>query len=380
MITPFDFHPRARIIFGQHSIRQLGILARELGFRRTLLAADPGIVSAGYVKQASQLLESEGIEVCPFHDFGENPTTTMVEVGRAFADQEGVDSIIGLGGGSSLDCAKGINFLVTNGGRMQDYWGFGKANLPMLPAIAVPTTAGTGSEAQCYALISDAETHVKMACGDHKAAFRLAILDPVLTLTQPPTVTAVTGYDALSHAVESFVTTKRNAVSDLFAREAFRLLEANYERVKTHPEDVEARAAMQLGAYYAGVAIDNSMLGAAHACSNPLTAHYGTEHGRAVALLLPSVVRWNSTAVGDRYRELLVVCGILKSANPGSTLASRLAELRGVAGMPSRLEVAGVARSDLPQLAEEAAQQWTGRFNPRPFSAEGAREIYEWAY
>ena len=141
----------------------------------------------------------------------------MVEAGRQIAATAAVDSIVALGGGSSLDCAKGINFVLTNGGTMRDYWGFGKAPKPMLPSIGIPTTAGTGSEAQSYALISDAETHAKMACGDPKAAFRIAILDPQLTVTQPRPVTAVAGYDALSHAVETFVTTKRTVLSDLFA-------------------------------------------------------------------------------------------------------------------------------------------------------------------
>src|SRR4029453_8401111 len=124
-------------------------------------------------------------EVIPFHDFDINPDTAMTEAGRAFAARQSIDSIVGLGGGSSMDCAKGINFLLTNGGRMQDYWGFGKAAKPMLPMFGIPTTAGTGSEAQCYALISDPQTHAKMACGDPKAAFRIAILDPCLTVSQP---------------------------------------------------------------------------------------------------------------------------------------------------------------------------------------------------
>ena len=138
------------------------------------------------------------------------------------------DLLVGLGGGSSMDCAKGINFLYTNGGRMQDYWGEGKATQPMLPMIAVPTTAGTGSEAQSFALISDAQTHVKMACGDKKAAFRIAILDPELTLTQPARVTALTGIDAIAHALETYVTQRRNPVSLSFSREAWRLLSAHF--------------------------------------------------------------------------------------------------------------------------------------------------------
>src|SRR6185295_10786955 len=236
-------------------------------------------------------------------------------------------------GGSSMDCAKGINFLLTNGGVMQDYWGFGKAAQPMLPMIGIPTTSGTGSEAQCYALISDAATHVKMACGDPKAAFRIALLDPGLTVSQPASVTASAGFDALAHSVETWVTTKRNPISDVFSREAWRLLESNYERVLAAPADIEARGAMQLGAYFAGVAIENSMLGATHACANPLSAHYGTTHGHAIAILLPQVVRWNSRAAGPRYAELLQLSSTSQGAgDPSHLLATRLDELARAGG------------------------------------------------
>src|SRR6185295_2079352 len=161
---------------------------------------------------------------------------------------------IGLGGGSSMDCAKGINFLYSCGGRMQDYWGEGKATGPLLPMVAVPTTAGTGSEAQSYALVADARTHAKMACGDKRAAFRVAILDPVLTLTQPPRVTALTGIDALAHALETYVTKRRNSFSLALSREAWRHLAPNLPRVLNDPNNLEARAAMQLGACLAGMA------------------------------------------------------------------------------------------------------------------------------
>jgi len=158
-------------------------------------------------------------------------------------------------------------------------------------------------------------------------------------------------------------------------------LEKNYERVLAGPGDLEARAAMQLGACYGGMAIENSMLGAAHACANPLTARYGTEHGRAIALLLPSVIRWNAPSATERYHELMLASGSRVSQNEAAeVLASRLESLATVAGLESRLEAAVVPRADLPALAEEAAKQWTGRFNPRPFGIQEALEVYEWAF
>jgi alcohol dehydrogenase len=337
-MDPFDFQSHTRVVFGQGALGQLGVLAQELGFRRSLLVADRGLAAAGHVEEASKLLSASGVEVIPFHDFDVNPDTTMVEAGRTLAARLGIDSIVGLGGGSSMDCAKGINFLLTNGGRMQDYWGFGKAAKPMLPMIGIPTTAGTGSEAQCYALISDARTHVKMACGDPRAAFRVAVLDPCLTVSQPSNVTAAAGFDAISHAVETYVTTKRNPLSEFFSREAWRLLEGNYERVLANPGDLEARGAMQLGAYFAGMAIENSMLGATHACANPLTAHFGTTHGVAISMLLPHVVRWNAGVAGSRYGELLALsCQRSDNGDPAECLARRLIQLTVAGGLPGSL-------------------------------------------
>lgn len=383
-LRPFDFVLRTRVIFGVDSLPQVGSLARELDFTRTLLVADPGLVSSGHVERATDALARAGVEVAGFHDFGADPDTRMVEAGRLVAVSRAVDSVVALGGGSSLDCAKGINFVLTNGGAMRDYRGFGKARQPMLPAIGVPTTAGTGSEAQSYAIISDAETHEKMACGDPKAAFRAAVLDPTLTLTQPRKVTSIAGYDALSHAVESFVTTRRTPASDLFAREAWRLLQANYERVLQSPSDVKARGAMLLGAHIAGVAIEHSMLGATHACANPLTRRYGATHGLAVAVMLPHVVRWNADNVGDRYAELLRLAdpgdGSVDRRSAGDRLAERLEALAGLGGLPSTLRDLGASRDDLAALAADAATQWTGTCNPRPFDAAAALSLYDRAY
>ena len=376
-MRPFDFQLPTRVVFGPDSLSRLSELAVEQRFQRTLIVADRGIVAAGHVDRAESYLRAAGITVFVFHDFDSNPDSRMIEAGRAHAALCRVDSIVAIGGGSSLDCAKGINFVLTNGGSMRDYRGYGKASRPLLPMIAVPTTAGTGSDAQSYALISDAETHAKMACGDPKAAFRVAILDPLLTVSQPAAVTAIAGYDAISHAVESYVTAKRTDISDLFARDAWRLLESHYERVLSDPGDVVARGAMLLGAHEAGAAIELSMLGATHACANPLTARYGTTHGIAISVMLPHVVRWNADHVGSRYRDLLRIADRDAGPAPAERLAERLDELARAGGLPRTLRDVGVVATDIPALAADAATQWTGTFNPRPFDAAGARELYE---
>ena len=380
-MTPFDFHVPTHLVFGAGAIDRLGTLSRDLGFTRPLLVSDRGLEEAGHVDRALGLLRAAGLEVEVFDDFDVNPDSAMVERGVAFARERRPDSIIGLGGGSSLDCAKGINLLSTNGGAMADYRGYGHAHKPLLPMVAVPTTAGTGSEAQSYAVIADTETHMKMACGDPQLAFRTAVLDPDLTLSQPAAVTAAGGFDAIAHAVETAVTKRRNAISALFSREAFRLLNANYERVLDHPDDVAARGAMQLGAFYAGVAIEQSMLGAAHACANPLTARYDMTHGVALAILLPHVVRWNAQAADDLYRDLVNGTRQPSTARTaGDHLADRLVEIGRSGGFPADLRTTGVPEQDLSDLAEAAATQWTGTFNPRHFGAREALEVYQCAY
>lgn len=374
----FDEHPQTRFVIGDDRIDAVGELACNLGARRTLVVSDPGIIAAGHTDRGCASLAKSGIHFEVFSAIQENPTTVHVDHGVEVAKSYGPDLIIGLGGGSSMDCAKGINFLYTGGGRMQDYWGIGKATKPMLPMIAVPTTAGTGSEAQSFALISDPDTHAKMACGDKKAAFRIAVLDPKLTLTQPSQVTAVTSLDAIAHAVETFVCNKRNALSNRFAMDAWFRLNAGFLTVMQSPNDLEARRQMQLGACLAGMAIENSMLGAAHALANPLTANYDIVHGHAVGMMLPHVVRYNADVVGAEYKTLV---GGIKKEGGAAALADYLAELLRATGMKTRLsELELVPRDDLPRLAKQAAGQWTADFNPRTADEPALRALYESAY
>ncbi len=369
----FDFQPRTRIVFGAGSLNQLGALAKENGARRVLLVTDRGIVAAGHAPRAAAILESAGLRVALFDSVRENPTTRDVDECLQAARAAEIDFFIGLGGGSSMDTAKGANFLLTNGGEMRDYQGIGKAHSPLLPLIAVPTTSGTGSECQSFALIADETSHLKMACGDPKAAARVALLDPELTLTQPPSVTAATGVDALAHALETAVTKKRTPVSRLFSRAAFDLLSPNLERVLEAPNDIEARGAMQLGAAWAGTAIENSMLGAAHAGANPLTAHFGTIHGHAVGLMLPHIIRFNAAddAARRAYEEL---CG------DAEKLAVHIDEILALCRAPRTLRECGVNREILPQLAREAAAQWTATFNPRVAGVSEFEKLYEEAF
>ena len=386
----FDFHLRTRMVRGAGAVNQLGDLAAEVlshnasdSERRVLVVSDPGIVAAGHVQRGIDSLEAAGLQTHLFDGARENPTTENIEQGLAIAKEFKPNLIVGLGGGSSMDCAKGVNFVYSGGGVMHDYHGVGKAKGPMLPMIAVPTTTGTGSEMQSFALISDAETHVKMACGDKRASCRVAILDPELTLTQPKQVYVLAGIDAISHAVETCVTKKRNPVSVQYSKEAWRLL-GNFETVLQNPDDVEARAAMQLGAAYSGVAIENSMLGAAHALANPVTANYGIAHGQAVGLMLPHVVQFNGVEFDDLYRDLLdagdSAVRMRGSQSASECLAGYLKRLVSTAGLEVKLESLGVEYDKLESMAAEAAEQWTGTFNPRAVDKDSLLKLYQDAF
>ncbi len=365
-ILEFGHIPGGEVIFGVGALGRVGEKARELGAKRVLLVTDPGLRAAGHEARTLEFLREAGIDAEVFDEVRENPTTKDVDRAVRVAQDAKIDLIIGLGGGSSMDTAKGCNFILSNGGHMRDFWGVGKATKPMLPLIAVPTTSGTGSECQSFALIADEETHMKMACGDKKAAAAVAILDPKLTLTQPASVTAHTGIDALSHAVETAVCSRRTEISSAYSRLAFALLHAGFERVLTDPDDLEARAKMQLGAAYAGTAIENSMLGAAHSTANPISAHFGTVHGQAVGTMLPHVVRWNS--------QDPEIARIYAKLHPN--LAKRVEELLDRCDMRKSAAQLGLEESQIGTLAREAAEQWTAQFNPVAVDAAAFANIY----
>jgi len=382
LLTPFDYSPRTRVVYGAGTIERLGELAVELQAQRVLLVTDRGLREAGHEQHGLDSLQQAGLHVTVFDETRPNPTTDDVQRALDVARDAAIDLIVGLGGGSSMDCAKGVNFLLTGGGRMRDYWGVGKAKKPMLPMIAVPTTAGTGSEAQSFALISDAKTHVKMACGDKKAACKVALLDPDLTLSMPESVRIATGIDALSHALETYVTKPRNTVSQLFSRRAWQLLSFGFPRLIHDHTDEQSRAGMLLGAHFAGAAIENSMLGATHSLANPLTARYGITHGVAIGVMLPHVIRYNSEVAGPLYGQLAADVGLCDSDDPeaGEKLAAHVGGLIAEAGSAVTLRELDIPRERLSALADEAAEQWTANFNPRPVDVTSLTELYQCAY
>ncbi len=358
------------ILFGKGSLQ---FLPRELlpFGSRALVVSDPGLAAAGHVDHVMQNLAHAGITAQSFTDLSPNPTTDDVARGLALAQLFQPNVLVALGGGSAMDSAKGINFLLTNGGQMSDYWGVDKASRPMLPLIAIPTTAGTGSDAQSAALITDALTHRKMACLDKKVLPRFAILDPTLLITCPRPIRAATALDALAHAVETSAASNRNETSRAFSLSAWALLCPSfgaYVQLRESPDD---RDAMLLGAHLAGAAVENSMLGSAHACANPLTELFGLNHGIAVSVMLPHVIRFNSALPENHYSDL---------GESPEALIDILYSFLAASGIPTRLALHDVTPDSFEKLAAAAAQQWTAKFNPRPMTPADFLSLYQNAW
>ena len=370
-----------KIIFGVGAINRAGETAKELG-SNVLLVTDSGLSSVGHPQKLKDILESSKLNVTLFDKSIENPTESSVHECVMVAKQAEIDLIVGLGGGSSMDTAKGCNFILSNGGKMSDYWGIDKASKPMLPLVAIPTTAGTGSECQSFALISQDQTHKKMACGDKKALPQVTILDPELTLSLPNSVTACTGIDALAHALESLVTTKRNPSSIRHARLAFELIQANLPAVFKDPQNLESRGKVLLGASHAGAAIERSMLGAVHSMANPLTSSREVVHGIAVGMVLPKVMKFNAAHVETNsiYADLARNSNLVKADSSDSeatqSLIDRICKILELANIPSSLEEQGFVHTEIDSLAQAASEQWTANFNPRPVNADDFKNLY----
>jgi alcohol dehydrogenase len=385
MIEPSDmlrFSP-VRVVLGPGSLGRLGELARSEGVGgAVLLVTDPAITAAGHVDRACEALSAAGLTTVLFDQVVANPTVRVVVDGQEAIRGRDIDMIVGLGGGSVMDAAKGINLLHSGGGSIAEYCGDPslevlKRRPPLLPMVLIPTTAGTGSEAQSFALLSDDVTHEKLACGDRRppraGGLRpcAAILDPALTLTAPRAVSSAAGIDALSHAIESSACRARTEASRWCSRTSWRLLSESIEIALGPSGSSASRLAMLLGAHLAGCAVEHAMLGAAHACANPLTARFGVVHGVAVGLMLPHVIRFNAAGGENPYGDL---------HDSAEELACTMERWLEGFEMPRTLRAAGVAEAALPQLASEAAGQWTAAFNPRRVDADDLNSLYRAAW
>ncbi|MGB0590529.1 MAG: iron-containing alcohol dehydrogenase family protein [Myxococcota bacterium] len=361
--------PTAQVITRDDALEAL-VELEHLAGARVLLVSDAGLVAAGHVGRAEALLTAHAATVSRHLDVSANPSSDDVDACVSAA--EGVDAIVALGGGSVMDVAKLAALIVDTGDPLSTHVGVHETARRTTRLVLIPTTSGTGSEAQAAAIVSDAQTHKKMACLAPGLSADVVLLDPTLTLSCPRIVTAASGLDVIAHAIEVAVTTRRTAKSDALARGAFRRAQAALPRVLEDPSDLGARGEMQRAAYDAGHAIAHSMLGAAHAAGNALTARFGTPHGFAVGEMLPIVVAYNAqdSEVAERYASVAQTAGLGRSVE---ALLDRL-EVLVAQALPSRTHLAA---DDLMPLVTDAASQWTGTFNPRPMDEDGFKALFE---
>ena len=373
-----EFVQATQIVRGPDALREVPAIVTGIAF----VVTDKGIADAGHVDRLLGVFAAAGRTAVVYDAVTPNPDEDAVaaclEAYRQAGGDEGFDWIVALGGGSAIDVAKGCAMLACSGGRMADYLGRGRIDVQRPRLLAVPTTAGTGSETQSFALIGNRDTGQKMACGGTAPAF--AVLDAALTVTMPEGVTACTGLDTLTHAVEASVTKRRSPASRARAIEAFQLVERHFEAVLDAPNDLDARAAMLHASALAGLAIENGMLGAAHSMANPLTRRFGVAHGQAVGQALPGVVAYNAVQPDARagYADLARTAGLARTDDDDrvatEALQRRLRALVTRAGFGVRLE--GVPAMAADELAQEAATQWTAQFNPRDVDAAAFGELF----
>jgi alcohol dehydrogenase class IV len=379
----FTFNTAPSIIFGPGSIARLGDIAAQRLGARVALVTDAGLVRAGLVESALRSLEEAGIAVDVFDGVVADPPEAVVLAALAKAQAFDAKAVIGFGGGSSIDVAKLVALLLHSGESLSDIYGVGVATGPRLPLLAIPTTAGTGSEVTPISIVTTGE-HEKKGVVSPLIIPDIALLDPDLTLGLPPHVTAATGIDAMVHAIEAYtsVSPNNNPVSKALAREALRLLGRNIEQAVHYGADKEARGAMLLGSMLAGQAFANSPVAAVHALAYPIGGHFGVPHGLSNALVLPHVLRFNAIACEDLYAQLAPdVFPDFEGRATATVFVDAMAALCERVGLQSRLRDVGIPRDAVPMMAEDAMRQTRLLVNnPRPLALEDARAIYEAAW
>jgi len=384
MIGAFSFNTSQRIVFEDGSAARLDAHAAPFLGARPFLVTDPGIVSLGLQSGCEAALRQAGFELARFADVIADPPRALVEAAVEAARAHGATSVIGFGGGSSLDVAKLVALLLGSSEDFDDAWGVGNAKGPRLPLILVPTTAGTGSEVTPISIITVGAEEKRGVVSPFLLP-DLAVLDPLLTLGLPGPVTAATGIDAMVHAIEGYASTSanNNPVSRTLALEALRLLGNHIQRAVTTPQDHDARGAMLLGSMLAGMAFANSPVAAVHALAYPLGGTFHVPHGLSNALVLPHVLRFNNSVAAQTYAEIAAapfpeLGNIQDAGERADRFAGKLAELSEDLGLPTGLREVGIGEGDLPKLAKDAMKQTRLLVNnPRSMTETDALEIYK---
>jgi len=368
-------------IFGVGALLVAGQYASKFGVTRPLVVTDPGLIEAGWAGKVMESLAAFDIEGVIFSAVSPNPRAEEVMAGALAYMENGCDGIVAVGGGSPMDCAKGIGIVVSNGGHILDYEGVDKIIVPMPPLICIPTTAGTSADVSQFAIINDTERKTKIAIISKTIIPDVALIDPQTLTTKSPYLIACTGMDAMAHAIEAFVSSAHSAMSDLHALEAIRLVHGNLQKSLRHPEDMELRAKTMLGSMQAGLAFSNASLGAVHAMAHSLGGYRDLPHGECNAVLLPHVIDFNFPAAPERFKVIAETMGLdsrgMSTSEIRNWLLHSMMELRAALGIQEHLSAKGIRADDIPVLSEKAVLDPCLVTNPKTATTRDIQVIYE---
>jgi len=376
-IPTFSYHNPTAIEFGWGSLARLPELVKSVGGTRALVVGDPGVVKAGLVERVVGVLG--GMPVTIFTDIESDPDARSVDAGVQLAKSKECDVIIGVGGGSAMDVAKVIGVMLTNPGNIRDYAGMGKIGKPGVPVIAIPTTSGTGSELTIWSVLSEKEKKQKFGVGSVLNCARIALLDPELTMSLPPAITAATGIDALTHALESYVSTATQPISEAMSVQSMTLIARSLRLAVAQPGNKQARSDMLLASTLAAMAFNSTRLGLVHAYAMPLGSRFHIPHGLANAIMLPVVMRFNLPGNLDKFARIAEIFGepiaglSLRDAAERSVVA--IESLKADVGITAKLGDFGMTEADLDAVAGEAMLSGNVAVNPRQPTLETMKAL-----
>ena len=382
-MSTYYFLP-TRNVFGEGAVNEIGALMSSLNVSHAMIVTDKFLAQSGMAASIQEILSGSGIRSVVFDGAEPNPTDKNVEAGVAFFQENGCDSIISLGGGSSHDCAKGIGLVASNGGTIHDYEGVDKASKDVVPLMAINTTAGTASEITRFCIITDTTRKVKMAIVDWRVTPKIAVNDPVLMKGMPASLTAATGMDAMTHAIEAYVSTAANVLTDSAALMAVKMIYQYLPKAVANGDYMKARDKMAYAQYLAGIAFNNASLGYVHAMAHQLGGYYNLPHGVCNAILLPYVEEFNLIGNLNRFRDLAQAMGEqIDGLSTGDAAAKAIQAIRTISrqvGIPANLKMLGVKPEDFGVMAENAMKDVCCLTNPRKATKEQIIEIYRRAY
>ncbi len=369
------------VIFGAGARKSVANYAKTFGVRKVLLVSDPGVKEAGWVDEISRVLDDEGVQYVNFNDVSPNPRSHEVMAGVEVYKANNCNVIVAVGGGSPMDCAKGIGIVSANGSHILNYEGVDQIHIPIPPLIFIPTTAGTSADVSQFAIINDEVERVKISIVSKAVVPDVALVDPETTSTMDSFLRACTGVDALVHAIEAFVSTASGPMTDMFALDAIRLINGNLEQQVINPNDIYLREQIMLGSMKAGLAFSNAILGAVHAMSHSLGGFIDLPHGLCNSILLEHVIDYNYSSAPDRFKVVAEAMGLdlrgLTSLEVKALLLARVVELKKNVGLFQTLSEHGVKTADIPMLSVRALKDPCLLTNPRKSCKRDVEVVYE---